>query len=397
MNEARYTPVFIANKKAYESRQYRAICNEGSSRSSKTYSELQLVSYIATHPELYGKKEITVVSPSLPHLKRGARRDFLDIANEWGFYNDNDFNKTDNIYTFPSGTYIEFFGVEDTGKVRGPGRDILIENEANLIKKETHIQLALRTRETLFLDYNPADEYSHVYDVADKPGNKKIHSTYKNNLGNLPKFQIEEIEDLQFADENLWKVFGLGLRGTSAQTIYTHWKEISSMPVCGDVVFGLDFGYNHPSALVKVGFDYNNAGIFSCYVDELLYQSKLTNDDLVYLMKTECGMTSSSGKIYAETARPEAIEEIRRANMNITQAMKAVDEGIKMVKSMPLYITSRSTNILKEIKSYKWKVDKDGKVLDEPVKFNDDAMDAMRYAIYTRMFVPKTVYADAEY
>ncbi len=136
MNNGNYTPVFEANKKAFDSGLYRAICNEGSSRSSKTYSELQLACYIATHPEIYGRKEITVVSPSLPHLKRGARKDFLDIAMEWGFYSDDHFNKTDNIYTFPSGTYVEFFGVEDTGKVRGPGRDILIINEANLIKKK---------------------------------------------------------------------------------------------------------------------------------------------------------------------------------------------------------------------------------------------------------------------
>lgn len=389
-----YTPVFEANKAAYQSKKYRVISNQGSTRSSKTYSICQLLPVIA----LSEKKEITVCSPSLPHLKRGARKDLLDILKDWGIYNDNDFNKTDNVYRFPkTGSYIEFFGADEVGKLRGPGRDILYCNEWNLLSRESYTQLALRTKDVIFGDFNPVDEYSYVYNISDSPGNILIHSTYKNNLANLTKPQIEEIENLQFADENLWKVFGLGLRGTSAQTIYTHWKEISSMPVCGDVVFGLDFGYNHPSALVKVGFDYNNAGIFSCYVDELLYQSKLTNDDLVYLMKSECGMTSSSGKIYAETARPEAIEEIRRANMNITQAMKAVDEGIKMVKSMPLYITSRSTNILKEIKSYKWKVDKDGKVLDEPVKFNDDAMDAMRYAIYTRMITPKLVYADAEY
>jgi phage terminase large subunit len=395
MADINTTPVFWANKEAYESKLYRAVANQGSTRSSKTFSLCQLLPSIA----LTEKKEITVCSPSLPHLKRGARKDFLDILKSWGVYSDKDFNKTDNIYRFPqTGSYIEFFGADEEAKLRGPGRDILYINEANLLKHASYIQLALRTKEVIFIDFNPADEYSWVYDVADAPGNLLIHSTYKNNLANLTKAQIQEIENLQYADENLWKVFGLGLRGTSSETIYTHWKEISSFPAdCHDIVYGLDFGFNHPSALVKVGFAKNNAGILSCYVDEQLYMSKLTNDDLVYLMKTECGMTKRSGRIFAETARPEAIEEIRRAGMDIKEAMKAVDEGIKMVKSMPLYITSRSTNVLKEIKSYKWKVDKDGKVLDEPVKFNDDAMDAMRYAIYTRMFVPKRKFADASY
>lgn len=386
IKQVKYTPVFTANKEAYESGKYRVIANEGSARSSKTTSELQLASYIALHPELYGKKEITVVSPSLPHLKRGARKDFLDIAHDWGFYSDARFNKTDNIFTFPSGTYIEFFGVEDSGKVRGPGRDILIVNEANLIQKYIYIQLALRTREVIFIDYNPADEYSYVYEIADKEGNIKIHSTYLNNKSNLPQSQIDEIEALKEADENLWKVFGLGLRGTSSETIYTHWKEIDAFPQCDDICYGLDFGFNHPSALVKVGFLDGKV-----YVDEQIYESKLTNDDLAYLIKT-LGITRST-EIFAETARPEAIEEIRRTGLNIKEADKSVIDGINMVKSMPLFITRRSTNVIKEIKSYKWKVDKDGRVLDEPVKFNDDAMDAIRYAVYTRMFKPKRVFA----
>lgn len=386
IKQVKYTPVFTANKEAYESGKYRVIANEGSARSSKTTSELQLASYIALHPELYGKKEITVVSPSLPHLKRGARKDFLDIAHDWGFYSDARFNKTDNIFTFPSGTYIEFFGVEDSGKVRGPGRDILIVNEANLIQKYIYIQLALRTREVIFIDYNPADEYSYVYEIADKEGNIKIHSTYLNNKSNLPQSQIDEIEALKEADENLWKVFGLGLRGTSSETIYTHWKEIDAFPQCDDICYGLDFGFNHPSALVKVGFLDGKV-----YVDEQIYESKLTNDDLAYLIKT-LGITRST-EIFAETARPEAIEEIRRTGLNIKEADKSVIDGINMIKSMPLFITRRSTNVIKEIKSYKWKVDKDGRVLDEPVKFNDDAMDAIRYAVYTRMFKPKRVFA----
>ena len=382
-----HTVVFEKNVEAYESKSYRVIGNQGSTRSTKTYSISQLLSVYV--PLLYSKS-ISIVSPSLPHLKRGARRDVLEILNNCGLYTDDNFNKTDNIYTYPlTKSYIEFFGAEDEGKVRGPGRDILYVNEANLLSYGIYKQLALRTKDVIFLDFNPADEHSWVYDEVDKESNILIHSTYLDNPF-LTKGQRNEIESLKDADENLWKVFGLGLRGTSSETIYTHWKEIDGFPPCQDVCYGLDFGFNHPTALVKVGF--NDGRV---YVDEQIYESKLTNDDLAYLIKT-LGITRSS-EIFAETARPEAIEEIRRAGLNIKPADKSVIDGINMVKSMPLFITRRSTNVIKEIKSYKWKTDKDGRVLDEPVKFNDDAMDAMRYAIYTRMFKPKRSFADAQY
>lgn len=205
-----YTPVFTANKDAYESGKHRVIGNQGSTRSSKTWSVSQLLSLYVPYRL---KKSISIVSPSLPHLKRGARRDFLTIMEMAGLYSDGNFNKTDQVYHYPNGSYVEFFGCEDLGKVRGPGRDILFVNEANLITFPIYTQLALRTKETIFLDFNPVEETSWVYDVADKVGNKLIHSTYRNNLKFLTPEQIEEIEALKDADENLWKVFGLGLRG----------------------------------------------------------------------------------------------------------------------------------------------------------------------------------------
>jgi len=372
-----YTPVFEANYKAYESKKYRAICNEGSSRSSKTYSEMQLAAYISLYPEIFGGKEISVVSPSLPHLKKGARKDFLDISIEWNFFNENDFNRTDNKYQFKKG-YVEFFGVDDAKKVRGPGRDILIINEANLISFETYTQLALRTRETIFLDYNPADEYSWVYGVADNPGNKKIHSTYLNNRGNLTKWQIEDIENLKDIDDNLWKVFGLGLRGTSSETIYTNWKQIDHFPECEQVFYGLDFGYNNPSALVKVGIREKKL-----YVEEIIYETKLTTNDLAEVIKM-MGLTRSC-EIVCDAAEPKTIEELKRMGLKATAADKSVYDGIQFLKSMPVYVTKNSTNLLKESRSYKWKTDKEGKVLDEPVKFNDHALDAIRYAAFTKL------------
>lgn len=379
MSDVLYTPVFEANKRAYESRKFRVISNEGSTRSSKTVSLSQLTAlYI---PNL-SRESISIVSPSLPHLKRGARRDFLNALQSAGAYDDNAFNKTDNIYNFPNGSYAEFFGVEDGGKVHGPGRDILWVNEANLISFEIYKQLAIRTNKVIFLDYNPADEYSWVYGVTDSPGNKKIHSTYLNNLGNLSPEIIAEIESLKEADENLWKVYGLGLRGTSSETIYTHWKMCGGLPNKGEQFFGLDFGFNNQTALVLCEIYEGRV-----FVDEWLYQTKLTTQDLMdefAVLGVRHGL-----EIFADAAEPKTIEEIFRAGYSIKAADKDVTEGIRKVRSMPLYITERSTSLLKEIKSYKWKKDKNDKVLDEPVKFNDHCMDAIRYAVFTKLTGPQ--------
>lgn len=377
--KVKYTDVFLWNKEAYEKRTHRVIANQGSTRSGKTYSISQLIALYIPHKE---KVTISVVSPSLPHLKRGARRDILKILEDAGIYTDEQFNKTDNVYHYPNGSYIEFFGAEDSGKVRGPGRDILYINEANLLPYNIYQQLALRTKKTIFLDFNPVDEMSWVYDVADKEGNILIHSTYKNNPF-LPKEQVEEIESLKDADENLWKVFGLGERGKSQEIIYTHWRT-GQFPDGCEVCYGLDFGYSVPTALVKVGFKENQT-----YVQEMLYETKLTTTDLIERLKVL--NIQRADEIFCDNAEPKTIEELVRAGFNAKPAEKDVYAGIQKVKSQPLNITPDSSNLIKEIKSYKWKVDKDGKVHpdESPVKIWDHLCDAMRYAIFTKLNKPK--------
>ena len=377
--KVKYTDVFEWNLQAYEQKQYRVIANQGSTRSGKTYSLGQLLALYIPHKE---KVTISVVSPSLPHLKRGARRDILQILEDAGIYSDEAFNKTDNVYHYPNGSYIEFFGAEDSGKVRGPGRDILYINEANLLPHSIYQQLALRTKQTIFLDFNPVDEASWVYDVADKETNKLIHSTYKNNPF-LPKEQIAEIESLRDADENMWKVFGLGERGKSQEIIYTHWKQ-GPFKEDSEVVYGLDFGYSVPTALIKVGFKDNQT-----YAHEMLYETRLTTNDLIERLKTLD--IKRSEEIFCDNAEPKTIEELVRAGYNAKPAEKDVYAGIQKVKSQPLTITPESTNLIKEIRSYKWKTDKDGKVHpdESPVKMWDHGCDAMRYAIFTKLNKPR--------
>lgn len=371
------TPVFYANKKAYEEG-YPIICNEGGSRSSKSYSVVQLLIHIAlTKPNT----RISCVSHSLPHIKRGVYRDFKGIMEQWGIWDEKDFRYTDFIYTFKNGSYIELFGLEDPDKAKGPARDILFVNEANLISKALFDQLLIRTTGQSFLDWNPADFISWVYEVADNPMNKRIHSTYLNNISNLSESQIRNIEQYKdLPDDFMWKVYGLGERGSAKEIIYTQWKQYDEAPD-GDVFYGLDFGYVHPAALIKVThYEGQN------YFEEIVYQSGLTLSDLSRLIKEKLPERAT---IYADAAEPKSIEELYRQGFNIKPAQKDVWAGIVKMKSYPINLHYNSKNLRREFMSYKWKKDKNDNVIEEPVKANDDLMDACRYAVFTHLTKPK--------
>lgn len=357
---------------------FSIICNEGGSRSGKTYSVIQLLCGIAKSKP---NTRISIVSHSLPHIKRGAYRDFKIIMDDCGWWSENNFRYTDFVYEFTNGSYIELFGLEDEGKARGPARDILFVNEANLISKVLFDQLAMRTTGTIFLDWNPADFNSWVYDVADNTKNKKIHSTYLDNIHNLTKTQVEYIESYKnLPDDFMWKVYGLGERGASKELIYTAWKICDKLPNKGMVFYGQDFGYSVPSALVKVEL-YEGA----IYAQEVIYESKLTTNDLINRYK-ELNL-SRSDEVFCDAAEPKTIEELFRNGFNAKPAEKDVWAGIQKIKSMPLYITADSKNLKAELQSYKWKTDKDGNIAadEAPVKENDHILDALRYAVFTKL------------
>jgi phage terminase large subunit len=352
----------------------RYICHEGGARSGKTYGITQvLIWYAHTYPNT----KISVVSHSLPHLKKGALRDFLEIMNVWEWYSEDQHNMSDNLYRFDNGSYLEFFGLEDASKARGPGRNILFVNEANLITKQAFDQLDMRTTDRVITDLNPADFDCWAYKLADGPDAIKVHSTYMDNtyLSELQKRVIESYKD---ADPMMWKVFGLGERGASEGLIYTHWRVTDTIPE-GETVYGLDFGFNVPTAIVRVTF-YDG----QVYVKEMLYKPKLTTNDLV--AELEMLGLSKTDEIYCDAAEPKTIEEIWRAGYNARSADKDVTEGIRKVKGQQLFVMG--DNLVNELKGYKWKEDKDGKILDEPVKMNDHLCDAMRYAIFTKLKTP---------
>jgi phage terminase large subunit len=348
---------------------YRIIANQGGTRSGKTYTLNQLLIALA----LKEKLSISVTSVAFPHLRRGAMRDWRTIMENTGLYDPNAHVRTEQVYNYPNGSYTEFFSSDNNLKVRGPGRDILFFNEANLTDFDTFTQLMLRTRKAIFIDFNPADEFHWIYDnILTRPDCYFIKSTYLDNPF-LPNEQVKEIENLKNVDENFWRIYGEGERGHSEGVIYTHWKPYHGT-MAGNICYGLDFGYNNPTALTKVTEHDQDL-----YWEEEIYQSQLTTPDLINMMKP---IVKHSDPIYCDSAEPDRIEELRRAGFKALPANKNVKDGIDFIKSKKLFIHSGSANILKEIKSYKYKTK--GKKLvnepEEPIKMNDHAMDAGRYA-----------------
>lgn len=363
------TPVFQKNWNATS----RIVVNQGGTRSSKTYSILQvlILKMLGT-----GGQTLSIARKTMPALKSSVMRDFFTILNELGLYDESSHNRADNTYHL-HGNLIEFFSLDQPQKKRGAKRDYLFMNEANEFTFEDFTQLSLRTTKQIFLDYNPSDEFHWIYDkVVPRNDCTFIKSTYKDNPF-LGIETVQEIERLREMDANLWKVFGLGERGTSEGRIFTNWQECEFFPDnWNEAVYGLDFGYNVPSALVRI-YQKEDA----IWVDEMLYETRLTNSDLIERLKHLVFPRTS--QIYADAAEPDRIDEIHKAGFNIHPADKSVKDGILELKQRKVFVTRSSVNLWKEYRTYSYQQDKAGRWLDDPVKFNDHAIDALRYGVKT--------------
>lgn len=355
--------VAVQSFKAYNNGK-RFIVNQGGSRSGKTYSLIQLLIGIA----LKEKVSISITSIAYPHLRKGAIRDWMEIMEKSNLYDPNSHSLTESLYRFPNGSYLEFFSVDNSLKVRGPGRDILFINEANLIQKETFEQLNMRTKRAVFMDYNPADENHWIYErILPLKDTEFIQTSYLDNKF-LPDIQKQQIKSLKDADPNLWKVYGLGERGTTQNTIYHKFDLYDEIE--GEHVYGLDFGFNHPNALVKITRVENKL-----YAEQKLYQSHLTTSELIKKVKDIVG----NSFVYCDTARPEIIQDLMLNGINAFPADKSVKEGIDFIRSHKIHIHRDSVDLQKEMRSYKWKQKPNGEILDEPVKIFDDLCDSFRY------------------
>ena len=374
------TRVFDEIAKAYRDG-LRGVDSRGGTRSTKTYSALQFLVFLAVG--LISKKLISVVSETLPHLKKGAIRDFEEILQKEGIIStslrdDPRWNATDRVFTFANGTIIEFFSADSPGKVHGPSRDILFINEGQNIRWETARQLMIRTREFIIVDYNPTHEFWAHTELATDPRFRTIVSTYKDNPFLTPA-QVEDIERGK-KNANWWRVYGLGQTGQLEGVIYS-FEQIDTMPTDPGLVRigGLDYGFtNSKTAGVDILADVRRKRL---YVDEMFYGSGMHNFEIVAALNAH-GFPKKGPRLYADCAEPKANSEIKLAGFNVwpSDKGKEITFQISWMQGWDLLVTKRSVNVIKELRNYIWDTDRDGNQLNQPIKEFDHAMDAMRYA-----------------
>ena len=332
-------------------------------------------------------------------------KDFLKIMKATNRYIDANWSRTLLTYTFANGSYIEFFSADQEDKVRGPRRNILYINECNNLPFETYHQLSIRTDIEIWLDFNPTHEFWAHTELKDDEDVEELILTYKDNEG-LSDSIIREIEkaikkafinpDLPdvFIDSNIkssywanwWRVYGLGLVGSLEGVIFNNWSQIQKLPDGAQLIgYGMDFGYsNDPTALVGV-YRYDQAII----LDELIYKTGMLNSDIIREMN-QLGVNQKA-LIFADSAEPKTIEEIRRSGFNIGPTVKGADSitfGISILQEQKILVTANSINLIKEFRNYTWDKDKNGGKLNKPIDDWNHAIDAIRY--FAMMKLKKT-------
>jgi len=347
---------------------------QGGTSASKTIS---ILLYLINRAQSDKIPTLTsILSESLPHLKRGAIKDFLSIMQEHKYFKDERWNKSDFIYTFETGSKIEFFSADQPSKVRGPRRERLFINEANNVDYEAFDQLEVRTKEFIFLDWNPTNEFWFYSEVkGQRTDVEHITLTYLDNEALDPAI-IASIEQRKNR-KGWWQVYGEGQLGEVEGKIYKNWVIIDDIPHEARLERrGLDFGYsNDPSSLIDI-YRYNGAFVF----DEVMYQKGLTNRQIADIITAQPEKVLTMG----DSAEPKSIDEIRSYGVTIIGAVKgqgSVMQGIQFVQDQKIFVTKRSINVIKEYRNYLWKTDKDGKILNEPEHQYSHSMDAIRYGL----------------
>lgn len=391
-----FTNLFV--KIAEASKTSRFVILQGGTSSSKTYSTAQILIVKALKSK--EQKLVSVVAETIPHLKRGVMRDFFKILIEIGLYKDDDHNKTDSTYKLGNWT-IEFFSADNDAKLRGARRDILFINECNRITWDAFTQLEIRTRDRVFLDFNPVSRF-WVHSKLMQPSNKYsfIKSTYKDNVDHitgkplLEQSIIDAIEsrkpvfdsdgNLISGDEQFWKVYGLGEIGSLEGVIFQNWETCDSMPVNPKwTAYGLDFGFtNDPTAIVKVSYQGGEL-----WMEELCFETGLTNPDIANKLKSfDVG---SLDDIIADSSEPKSIAEIRRAGFRAIRGVKkgpdSIKNGIDILKRYRINIHKKSVNLIDEFSNYQWMKTKDGEYLNKPIDNYNHGIDSVRYVCFDKI------------
>jgi phage terminase large subunit len=355
----------------------KIVVQQGGTRSGKTYNILLWI--IFSYCQKNEGKIITICRKTYPALRGTVMRDFLTILKDHEIYSEEDHSKTASEYKL-NGNTIEFISLDMPQKIRGRKRDLLFANEANELNFEDWQQLLFRTNEKVIIDFNPSEEFHWIYDhVLPRKDVEFYQTTYKDNpfLGVEIKTEIERLRDI---DENYWRVYGLGERGQAKSLVYT-FTTIKEIPKEAKLVsYGLDFGYSSdPTSLVRtyiLGDD--------MYVDELLYRTGMTNQDIANEMKV-LGLDRSN-EVFADSAEPKSIEEIYRMGWNVKPTIKgSINIGIDIIRRYKLHATESSFNLIKELRNYKYIEDKNGQMTNKPVDNFNHALDALRYSVVNKI------------
>ncbi len=324
---------------------------------------------------------ITVVRKSYPSLRGSVLRDFVEILSNEGWYHEKYHNKTESSYNL-WGTTWSFISVDNPQKIRGRKQQICFCNEINELSLEDFRQLILRTSMIFVGDFNPSDEYHWLYDeVIPRDDCNFYKSTYKDNPF-LGADTINEIERLKGTDDNFWRIYGLGERGISRETIFqtSIYTELPSNAKL--VAYGMDFGYsNDPTALAAV-YKRDN----EIYIEEIIYHGGLTNPDIADKLG-EYGI-GRHDEIICDSAEPKSLEELRRMGFNTKPSKKGPDSiriGIDAMRRHKIFVKDDSLNAQKEFRNYKWKTDSNGRMLSTPIDMHNHLIDAVRYVCLNKI------------
>ena len=358
---------------------------QGGTSAGKTFGILPiLIDKAAKTPNL----EISVVSKTFPHLRRGAMKDFLKVMKMTGRFNPVNWSKTSSTYYFANGSYIEFFSVDVEDKVRGARRDILYVNEANRIDFETYNQLQIRTNKEEWLDFNPTNRFWAHEELPANDKNDWLILTYLDNEA-LHESIIESINEAKEKAktskywDNWYRVYGLGLVGKLEGVIFNNWEEINNVPERAVLKgLGIDFGYtNDPTVIIEV-WEYNGKKIYN----EVLFQRKLKNNEIAQFLSTQqysIGLT-----MVADSSEPKSIDEINSYGWEVVGAVKGKDSinyGIDVMQQDDFLVTSSSENFIKELENYAYDQDREGNRLNKPIDKFNHGIDAARY-ITTKLY-----------
>lgn len=347
---------------------------QGGTSAGKTFGIIPILIDICARSEMV---ECSIVAESIPHLKRGAMKDFKKIMLATGRWMDAHWNASDFKYTFGNGSVIEFFSADNDSKLRGARRDYLYMNECNNMTFHAYTELASRTKKGIYLDWNPVNEFWFHTELLGDNDVDFIIVNYQDNEA-CPESALdfilkakEKAKTSAFWD-NWYRVYGLGEIGNLEGVVFENWKTIDKIPEEARLIgLGLDFGYtNDPTAIIEI-YKYNEQRI----VNERIYKKGMLNDEIARNLPNDV-------IIYADSAEPKSIDEIRKHGKMIRPVTKGKDSvlfGVDVMQRQDYLVTSNSLNLIKELRNYTWKKDREGNKLNVPIDDFNHAIDAWRY------------------